>query len=192
MKVLLYIPVFYFLLSSAFIASYGLQENGCIADTAVVLGSKVETSGVPSNRLKARLDRSIQLYWQGCYSKIIVSGGLGKEGFDEAEIMKKYLISKGISESSVIEDSEGNTTEKTAENIEKVFGRIPDTCIIITQYWHIFRTSRIFEKRNSCRSVLYSYARYSELRDIYSILRETAAVPAYELRDFKFIQQFSL
>lgn len=179
----MYIPVLYFLLSSAFIANYGLQENGCLADTAVVLGNKVETSGVPSDRLKARLDRSIQLYWQGCYSRIIVSGGLGKEGFDEAEIMKKYLVSKGISESSILEDNEGNTTERTAENLEKVLGKKPDTCIIITQYWHIFRTSRVFERKNSCRTVLFSYARYSEWRDIYSILRETVAVPAYELRE---------
>ncbi len=68
----------------------GLRDNIQKADAGIVLGNKVETGGKPSNRLKARLDKTIELYRKGFLKYIIVSGGIGKEGFDEAEVMKKF------------------------------------------------------------------------------------------------------
>ena len=52
---------------------------------AIVLGNKVHLSGEPSQRLQARLSRALLLYQRGMTVKqIIVSGGVGKEGHDEA------------------------------------------------------------------------------------------------------------
>jgi vancomycin permeability regulator SanA len=47
---------------------------------ALVLGSKVEQEGTPSPRLRARLDRTLELFRDGWFAFIIASGGLGKEG----------------------------------------------------------------------------------------------------------------
>src|SRR5262245_47660290 len=70
------------LLGTATLVLVGLHEEIGKADVALVLGSKVELDGTPSARLRARLDRTLELYRAGNFPKIITSGGLGKEGFD--------------------------------------------------------------------------------------------------------------
>lgn len=71
----------WFLAHSIFIIFDGLNDRNSKADVAIVLGNKVNEDGTLSDRLKARLDKSIELYKNGRVKKIIVSGGLGKEGF---------------------------------------------------------------------------------------------------------------
>jgi len=47
-------------------------------------------SGEPSPRLQSRLDKAFDLYSKNYFQQIIVSGGLGKEGFEEALVMTEY------------------------------------------------------------------------------------------------------
>ena len=56
-------------------------HKGKTADIAVILGSKVNEDGTLSERLKKRLECGISLYHNGRAKKLMVSGGLGKEGF---------------------------------------------------------------------------------------------------------------
>ena len=78
------------------------------SEYAVVLGNQVYPSGEPSERLKARLERAVELFRDGTVQKIIVSGGLGEEGHDEATVMKRYLETQGIPSAAVTADSNGN------------------------------------------------------------------------------------
>ncbi len=87
----------WFLAHFIFIIFDGLNDRNTKADAAIVLGNKVNEDGTLSDRLKSRLDKSIEMYKNGRVKKIIVSGGLGKEGFWEANEMKKYLIENQIS-----------------------------------------------------------------------------------------------
>ncbi len=80
--------------------------TGCQpSEYAVVLGNQVYPSGKPSERLKARLERAAELFRDGTVKKIIVSGGLGKEGHDEAVVMKQFLQTLGIPPAAIILDS---------------------------------------------------------------------------------------
>ena len=92
----------------------GLHDNIDISDAAVVLGNKVELDGKPSKRLKGRLDRAVELYKKEYFEYIIVSGGIGKEGFNEAKVMKNYLVEKGIPNECVILDDKGYNSFMTA------------------------------------------------------------------------------
>ncbi|REK77879.1 YdcF family protein [Paenibacillus paeoniae] len=149
---------------------------------AVVLGNKVEDNGQPSERLKARLDRTIELYNQGYFTFILVSGGLGKEGFDEARVMKFYLADQGIPEDVIIEDNNGYNSYMTAQNTSTIMDALKaDSAMIITQYFHISRTKLAFSKMDM-KEVYSSHAKIFEWRDIYSILRE---FPAYYKYLFK-------
>jgi len=65
----------------------GLLDDIQKSDAGIVLGSKVMPDGTPSDRLRARLDKTAELYRQGMFPCIIVSGGTGKEGFSEAQVM---------------------------------------------------------------------------------------------------------
>jgi vancomycin permeability regulator SanA len=44
--------------------------------------------------LKARLDKTIELYRNHTVKDVLVSGGFGKEGYWEGSEMKKYLLEK--------------------------------------------------------------------------------------------------
>ena len=180
--ILVAILFIWFIIHTAFVVIDGLNDELKPVDVAVVLGNKVDANGQPSERLKARLDKSVELYEGGYFTFIIVSGGIGKEGFDEAKVMKSYLIDKGITEDKIIEDSNGYNSFMTAQNTSKIMDELElDSVMIITQYFHITRTKLVFRKMG-IEEVYSAHAKIFEFRDIYSIMRE---FPAYYKYLFK-------
>ena len=165
------------------IISYdGLKDNINIADIGVVLGNKVENNGQPSKRLKSRLDKAYELYNNKYIKLIIVSGGVDIRGLDEAEVMKNYLISKGIPDINIIKDLAGNNTIMTAINTKNIMGKNNfKTIIIISQFYHISRTKLAFSKVG-IQNVNSAHAEIFELRDFYSLFREFFAYYLYLLK----------
>ena len=104
------IPFGLLVLACLCVGIVGLNDNLGKADVALVLGNKVDPNGQPSPSLRARLDRAVDCYKQGWFPMVVVSGGLGKEGFDEAVVMRDYMISKGVPQAHIIADSQGWTT----------------------------------------------------------------------------------
>ncbi|QTR51225.1 SanA/YdcF family protein [Candidatus Thiothrix anitrata] len=113
------------------------------SEYAVVLGNQVYPSGEPSERLKARLERAAELFRDGTVQKIIVSGGLGKEGHDEATVMKRYLETQGIPAVAVIADSYGNNTHLTALNAHR-WVQLDKPVIVVSQLYHLSRSEMAF------------------------------------------------
>lgn len=174
--------VLWFIIHTAFIIIDGLNDELEPVDAAVVLGNKVELNGQPSERLQARLDKAVQLYDEGYFSLIIVSGGLGKEGYDEATVMKSYLVDKGIPDDRIIEDHDGYNSHMTAQNSSKIMKQSDlDSAMVITQYFHVSRTKLAFRKMD-IKEVYAAHANIFEFRDIYSIVREFPAYYKYLLR----------
>lgn len=171
-----------FAVTASCIVIAGLSDDIQISDVAVILGSKVESNGQPSMRLAARLDRVQALYKSQIVKMLIVSGGIGKEGFDEAEVMRDYLIRNGIPATAIILDDKGANTQDTARNCSRLM-RIHGfkSVIIVTQYFHIPRT-RLALHAYGINQVHSAHAQYFELRDIYSTVREVFALPLYWFR----------
>src|SRR5262245_12855092 len=99
-----------FCLSAVGIIWDGLTDTIDKADVAVVLGNTVDRDGQPSLRLQARLDKALDLYRRGVAPVILVSGGLGAERYDEAAVMRQYLIARGVPAPHILVDSHGDTT----------------------------------------------------------------------------------
>lgn len=159
----------------------GTADDARPSDVAIVLGSKVELSGEPSARLAARLDQGVAVYRRGLARAVIVSGGTGKEGFDEALAMRDYLVRAGLPSSAIIMDSLGVTTEATATNSAAIMrSRGWTSAIVVTQHFHVPRTMLAL-RRAGVPHVSSTYPRFAELRDIYSTLRELVALPTYWL-----------
>ena len=160
----------------------GLRDDIHPADVAIVLGNTVERDGRPSARLRARLDKAVELYRGGLFRNVIVSGGIGVEGFNEAEVMKGYLISQGVPEGCIIADGEGVTTSLTASNAARIMKeRGWQSALVISQYFHISRT-RLAVESYGVRPVYSAHAEYFELRDVYSIAREVIGYGEYLMR----------
>ena len=151
------------------IVFYGLKDDIQTSDAAVILGSKVEMNGQPSARLTARLDRGLALYKSGVTHILIVSGGTGIEGFNEATVMRSYLHQKGIPLSSIIVDEQGNNTEATAKHCAEIMkSHNFKSVILITQYFHVARTHLALKGQN-IETIHSAHAYYFELRDVYSL-----------------------
>lgn len=169
----------WFCFHTVFITLSGLQDNVHVADVAVILGNEVTPEGQPSDRLKARLDKAVEIFSLGQTQNFIVSGGTGEEGRDEAEVMANYLIDKSIPAENIFVDSAGITTEATAENSAKIMSDNNwKSVLIVSQYFHIARTKLAFQKQG-ITEIYWASAHYFEARDLYSIFREFFAFYAY-------------
>ncbi|HEY9402440.1 MAG TPA: YdcF family protein [Pyrinomonadaceae bacterium] len=171
-----------FTLAATLIVADGLTDDIHAADVAIVPGNTVEKDGRPSARLRARLDQTVALYRQGLFPDVIVSGGVGSEGFDEAEVMKRYLVGNGVPEASIHVDSSGLTTYLTARNASRMMRENGwQSAMVVTQYFHVPRM-RLALKRSGVVPVFSAHAQFFELRDVYSTAREVVGYGAYLLR----------
>jgi len=160
----------------------GLVDRRGTAEVALVLGSKVEREGTPSARLRARLDKALELYRAGCFPLVIASGGVGKEGFDEAVVMRDYLVAGGIPVERVILDSGGNTTFLSARHTAEIMQqRKLQKVLVVSQYFHLPR-SRLALRRFGVETVFTGHPDFFEWRDWYSAPREFLGYLSYLCR----------
>lgn len=175
-KILASVIILWFLVHSLYITIDGFSDHGQNADLAVILGNKVNEDGTLSIRLEKRLESGIDLYENHRIKKILVSGGLGKEGFYEGDKMKEFLVEKGIPDSLIIVDNHGDNTRATVINALKLKPQLKfNSLIIVSQYFHVTRTKKLFKDRGF-ENVSSVSPSYFEFRDFYSIVRE---FPAY-------------
>ncbi len=167
----------WFLVHLAFIIIEGLRDEKVNCGTAIIFGTTVNADGTLSARLQARLDAGIELYNDKVVEKLFVSGGLGKEGFDEGTKMAEYLVLKGVPKSDIIVDNHGNNTRETAENFAKQFPSC-ESVIVVSQYFHISRAKLALHKAG-IENVYGVHARYWEWRDVFSLGREFFAYYKY-------------
>ncbi|MBW8523615.1 YdcF family protein [Chryseobacterium chendengshani] len=178
-KIILFCLIAWFLIHTVYIIIDGLSDDGQKADLAIILGSKVNEDGSLSERLKERLETGANLYKKQRVKMILVSGGLGKEGFYEGDKMKEFLITKGISDSVILVDNKGNNTRLTVENTLEFQKKYPfKSSIVVSQYFHVTRTKKLFKERGF-QDIKSVSPRYFEWRDLYSVMRE---FPAYYLQ----------
>lgn len=172
------------LLGTAILVIDGLRDELGKADVALVLGSKVELDGTPSARLQARLDRTLEMYRAGYFSKVITSGGVGIEGFDEAVVMKDYLAARGIPKEHILVDSTGiNTFASAKRTAEMARENGFKSVFVVSQYFHIPR-SRLALHRFGISTVYSAHAHIFEGRDIYSSVREFLGYLSYWFREY--------
>lgn len=169
----------------------GMNDELHKAEATVVLGNEVLKNGQPSARLRARLQRALDLYRQDYFPRIIVSGGTGKSGHDEAVVMAQWLIARGVPAARVIRDSHGVNTWATAANAAQILregsgkpGAALEgarSILVVSQHFHIARCKLAF-RRAGIFPVYSAHARYREWRDLYSLGREVPAYLSYAFR----------
>ena len=116
-------------------------------DYIIVLGAQVREYG-PSVVLKYRLDRAYEYLKDNPETVCIVSGGQGyNEPCPEADVMKEYLVDRGIEASRILkEDQSHNTAENLQFSKDLVAGS--DASVgIVTNNFQAFRGVTIAKKR---------------------------------------------
>jgi vancomycin permeability regulator SanA len=160
----------------------GLTDENAPVDVGLILGNTVHPDGTPSARLAARLDRALELFKDGSVPLLIVSGAVGREGHDEATVMRDYLVGKGVPSERVIVDSDGRTTWASARNTHEIMHQRGITrLVVITQYFHVPR-SKLAARRFGIATVTGAHAKHIEWRDLFSLAREVSAYLHYLIR----------
>ncbi len=172
------------------IVTFGRTDFRRKADAAVVLGAKVYDDGSVCGALKDRLDTGIELYQQGNVSFLIMSGGVGKNGLSEPQVMAQYAFRNGgVPTSRIILDEEGGNTFESAFNC----GRIAREngfrgLLTVSQYFHCARVKMIFKRFGAeCYTVPTCSSQTSTggvsrlSRESFFLFREVVAFPFYFL-----------
>jgi vancomycin permeability regulator SanA len=146
------------------------------ADAALVFGNTVDRGGAPSPRLAARLEAAREVYAAKLVRRVLVSGGTGKEGFDEAQVMADWLRARGVPDSALVVDPQGVNTAASCANARRLLGAT--RVVVVTQWFHVAR-ARLAARRAGLEVEGAAVARYAEPRDAWSFVRELVALPVY-------------
>ena len=95
---------------------FGTTDYRRPADAAVIFGARVYANGAPSPLLADRIRTGVELYEAGLIPKLIMSGGDGADGFNEALVMRDVAVADGVDPMAVLVDPAGVTTEATVAN----------------------------------------------------------------------------
>ena len=120
--------------------SLELEDVDCI----IVLGCQVKDDGSLSHMLRDRLMRGLELYESKAAPKLLMSGGHGREDYDEVGAMKKYATDNGVPSEDVFMDHAGFSTYETVYRAQEIFEA--DKVIIVTQGYHLYRALYIAEQ----------------------------------------------
>lgn len=112
-------------------------------DCIIILGAGI-WGDKPSPMLEDRLLEGINLYRNNISDKIIVSGDHGRKEHDEVNIMKNYLIEKGIPSENIFMDHAGFSTYESIYRAKEIFQA--KKMVIVTQKYHLYRALYIAKK----------------------------------------------
>ena len=164
---------------------FGTTDYRRPADLAVVFGARVYATGQPSALLADRIRTGVELYEGGLVPVLIMSGGDGSDGFNEARVMRDVAVTAGVQPAAVLVDPAGSSTEATVANVAALLATRsagPPRVIAVSQAYHLPRVQLAFA--NAGIDVLTVPAGDPEPIGEMPILiaRETLAFWAYYLR----------
>jgi uncharacterized SAM-binding protein YcdF (DUF218 family) len=116
------------------------------ADAIVVFGA-AEYAGRPSPVFRARLDHGFDLYRKGLAPVVITTGGAAQDpDFSEGGVGRDYLSRRGIPEGSLIAETQGSDTARSAERVANIMrANGMRTCIAASDAYHVFRIRALLE-----------------------------------------------
>lgn len=153
------VPVYMHKTVEQYMVSVASSPN---CDAIMVLGALVYQNGTPSPVLEDRLLYALELYQAGKAEKIIVSGDHGQANYDEVNVMKAYLMDKGVPRTDIFMDHAGFDTFDSMVRAKEIFQ--VKSLLVSTQEFHMSRALYIAR-----RIGIDAYGYPSPDKEIYSM-----------------------
>ncbi len=112
-------------------------ESAPVMTIAIVPGASVLRNGTPSDILADRLKNAARLYVDKKVETILLSGDNGQAGYDEVNVMRKYILALGVAPEDIFLDHAGFDTYDTLYRAHQIFGI--NEAIIVSQSYHLPR-----------------------------------------------------
>lgn len=158
------------------------------ADAILILGHRPQ-DGALTAQGRARLESGLALYRAHTAKYLIVSGGPTAPGLNEADLMRRYLLSAGINEHAILREKQSLDTYQNMRYTAALVDSLALRRIhIVTSPYHTLRSSCVAELFFDAHSVSYgddptlSAAYFDQWNSLYHIGREYAALFYYGLR----------
>jgi vancomycin permeability regulator SanA len=154
---------------------FGTTDYRRPADAAVVFGARVYANGQPSPLLGDRIRAAVDLYRAGLVPLLVMSGGDGTDGHNEASVMRDTAIALGVPATAIEVDPDGVTTEATVANTLALISA-PDgravRILAVSQAYHLPRVKLAYQAAGA---------------DVFTVpttdLQPIGAMPLYVLRE---------
>lgn len=117
-------------------------------ETVIVLGCKT-LNGMPSLMLQNRLDAAFEYLAENPTAVCVVTGGQGNDEIEpEAVTMRRYLITKGISEERIYTEENSRNTEQNILYAKEIIDEhnLPENVVVVSEPYHVYRGMRNAEK----------------------------------------------
>jgi uncharacterized SAM-binding protein YcdF (DUF218 family) len=114
------------------------------AEAIVVLGCRLDVQGGPSERLRLRVARAIELYHAGAAPLLLLSGG-GSGPVAEATIMRDLALAAGIPENALLRETDSRNTVENAVNSARLLReRAVTRIVLVSDRTHLPRAALLF------------------------------------------------
>ncbi|MGE5403371.1 MAG: YdcF family protein [Candidatus Saccharibacteria bacterium] len=129
------------------VISFGMTAQPVESDCIIIMGCRLYGT-VPSPFLRARMDEGIRLYREGYCRYIIVSGGKGPgESISEAQCMRLYLASHGVSSRAILIEDESRSSTENLKYSAVIMKRYDiRTAVIVSNRFHLRRAAYIAKR----------------------------------------------
>ena len=161
---------------------FGKTDYRRPADVAVVFGAQVHENGLASTSLNDRMTTADPLYKDHLVKRILVSGGVGDSGYNEALVMRDIAVKAGVPAHDVVVDSNGVSTNATVADTVPFFGADGWTRILaVSQFYHLPRIKLAYQRAGWNVLTVPAGTSTPIPQTPYSVVREIPAFWVYYL-----------
>jgi len=160
---------------------FGQMERARPASAIVVLGARVLEGGVPSDSLRARVEKAVELYRRGFATRVLFSGGVGKHSPAEAMVARSLAVALGVPESACLVEADSHSTAENARFSARLLRQhgLADA-VLVSDPYHLLRARQYFRREgiqvhpspalSSGRNLRGSERLYWTLREAFALL----------------------
>ena len=110
------------------------------SDVIIVLGAQVKEDGTPSVALERRLTAALQSYQEKQQTIIVCGAQGGNEPRAEGDVMRDWLLARGVAESDVVAETESFNTRENLQNARAIMQERGLTqALVVTSDYHVAR-----------------------------------------------------
>ena len=118
------------------------------SDAIIVLGAQVKEDGTPSVALERRLTAALESYWQDRQLIIVCGAQGGNEPRAEGDVMRDWLLARGVPDEDVIAETESFNTRENLTHAKAIMEeRGLREALVVTSDYHVARALEL------CRQV---------------------------------------
>jgi uncharacterized SAM-binding protein YcdF (DUF218 family) len=149
----------------------------------VVFGAAVKPDGQPSGTLQRRVEGAWRLGKDVAHGKFIVTGGVGRHGPAESEVMKRLLLELGAQEEQILVEDQAEDTMQSVLHCRDILNQQADASrevIVCSSRYHNYRCQMLFRLAGvPCRRGEMPSDRptLGTAKWLYYYFREAAAIP---------------